>query len=806
MSGSLVSVAPDGGRLLDAQGRPFFAVIVNYVGHSDRAWAQFQSDKFDPALIEDDFRRARQAGANTVRTFVAAPLQNEFPKGDWAKLDRLVDAAERAGVYLLLTFADYSLSYVSTLANHAGRIAARYAEHPAILAFDLKNEPRFYHLSMMRYAGYAGSNPLFAEELSVIYPPQRTSAEALAWAKGEGNAGSLTDEDAIRYAHASDLLDRFLKAASDWISARGYQASSVAFIRSAQATPWQPFLNALNAALAAWLGPQVQAVRSAAPHRLITIGYSDPVLAALPANLALDIHAINRYPRDASPRQLDYQMVIAAELRATFPGRPVLFTEFGYATNDLEPAQAAICESAGWLRAAELGLAGAGKWMLWDLPPGPNPRERSFGLFDPAGQPKPSALALPALAGRLARSRGPRGRLQINATASGAIAYRYEASDARFASGNGQAGDSSIRWEGQGWGQLLANWSEPGIVKVRTTAAGQVTLDLGQLLGLHALRDLAVSASGGAWPHTRAGTVVVFQTLPGQEVSLRLGLDAVDAKIAILWPHNDAPVTEARLANLTAHLTYPDSRVAVPCDFPGEAQTDARVILWGALNNEPAEPIAAGSRRMAEMEGRRVPVWDFNDVDVSPARDPKNKLYFTLQVEGHPYRSNVWVHGVDARTYMPLPAQAAANQPITAQTAPRQLDARIQILWPHGNAPVAQASLANLSVDLFRHGSLIRLLPAGTGGAAWSPAVWLCAARNNDPGERVAQGGLRVDANGAAHWDFNDIDISAARDPENKLHFWVEVQGCQTYSNFWTHGLDARTYLPNPEVLLGDCL
>jgi hypothetical protein len=58
-------------------------VIVNYVGHRDRAWAQFQTHKFDPALIEAAFRLARQAGANTIRTFVAAPLQDEFPQGNW---------------------------------------------------------------------------------------------------------------------------------------------------------------------------------------------------------------------------------------------------------------------------------------------------------------------------------------------------------------------------------------------------------------------------------------------------------------------------------------------------------------------------------------------------------------------------------------------------------------------------------------------------------------------------------------------------------------------------------------------------
>ena len=265
-----VSIAPDGGRLLTPGGRPFFAVIVNYVGHSDRAWAQFQADKFDPALIEADFRLARQAGANTIRTFVAAPLQNEFPQGNWTKLDALVAAAERSGVYLLLTFADYSLSYVKTLAAHAGLIAARYKGRTALLGYDLKNEPRFYHLALMRYPG---ANPLLAADLSPIYPPKRTREQALAWARGEGNAPpSFSDADALRYAHVSEVLDAFLKAASDWVSARSYNVSTVDFIRSPEAAPWRPFLDTLTAALYAWLDPQVKAVRAADPHRLITVG------------------------------------------------------------------------------------------------------------------------------------------------------------------------------------------------------------------------------------------------------------------------------------------------------------------------------------------------------------------------------------------------------------------------------------------------------------------------------------------------------------------------------------------------------
>jgi hypothetical protein len=793
----LVSIAPDGGWLLAPGGAPFFAVIVNYVGHSDRAWAQFQAGKFDPALIEADCRLAQRSGANTLRTFVAPPLQNEFPQGNWVKLDALVAAAERAGIYLLLTFADYSLSYVKTLAAHAGLIAARYKGRPGILAYDLKNEPRFYHLALMRYPG---ANPLLATDLSPIYPSKRTREQALAWARGEGNApSSLSDVDALRYAHVSEVLDAFLRAASDWVSARSYNVSTVDFMRSPAAAAWQPFLEKLNAAAAAWLAPQIAAVRAADPARLITVGYSDPLLAGLAANKALDILAINRYPRDASPRQLDFQLTIARGLQTAFPGKPVLLTEFGYATSEVEPVQAAICEGAAWLRAYEMGLAGAGKWMLWDLPPGPNPRERSFGLFTAAGEPKPSALALPALSARLASSRAPRGRLEVGASASGSIAYKYTADDAVFTVGYGRAETGPVRWEGEGWGQVFADWAEAGVVRVSVTAAGQVTLDLSQMLGISELADYTIEAGGAPCEHTRAGSVVVFPAAPGVPVALRWSLSAIDAKIAIVWPHGDAPVAEARLANLTAYLTFPGSRVSVPCNCTPQ------VTLWRALNNEPAEPVIAGARRLADLNGRRVPVWDFNDVDISAARDPVNKLYFGVRLAGGPYRANVWVHGLDARTYLPRPVTPSGTQVVKATDVPAELDARIQIVWPHGGAPVDQARLANISADLFAHGTRVALAPSGSGTTAWAPAVWLVRALNNEVGVRVARGQARREG-AAVHWDFNDVDVSPARHPQSKLHFWIEVDGIRTCSNFWTHGLDARTYLPNPDLLLGDCM
>ena len=57
---ALFKVAADQRHLLDAQGRPFFVMGVNYAGHFDRAWRMWEDDLFDPALIERDFRKVRE--------------------------------------------------------------------------------------------------------------------------------------------------------------------------------------------------------------------------------------------------------------------------------------------------------------------------------------------------------------------------------------------------------------------------------------------------------------------------------------------------------------------------------------------------------------------------------------------------------------------------------------------------------------------------------------------------------------------------------------------------------------------------
>jgi hypothetical protein len=185
-------------------------------------------------------------------------------------------------------------------------------------------------------------------------------------------------------------------------------------------------------------------------------------------------------------------------------------------------------------------------------------------------------------------------------------------------------------------------------------------------------------------------------------------------------------------------------------------------------------------------------------VDVSPAQESTNKMAFYATVEGVTTYPNVWVHAVDARTIFPQPDVPAE----VAERKPAALDARVEIVWPHAGAPVAEADLANISVYLFVADTRVALAP----GLPWSPVVRLHRSLNTDAevaGTTAVGLPRTIEDNGMRYlaWDFNDVNVSAARDPLNRIYFWVSVDDVPTATNVWAHGADARTYLPEPEVL-----
>ena len=137
---------------------------------------------------------------------------------------------------------------------------------------------------------------------------------------------------------------------------------------------------------------------------------------------------------------------------------------------------------------------------------------------------------------------------------------------------------------------------------------------------------ILVEETGGAPAPTPAATATPAPVAGAAPSPPPAG--GVDARIEIVFPQGGAPVTQADRANVSAFLFQSGGRAPVACDY------GPTVRLWAGLNNDPARPVAIATRRLDESGGRTLPAYEFNDVDVSAARNPRNKLYFFVTIDG----------------------------------------------------------------------------------------------------------------------------------------------------------------------------
>ncbi|WP_109302569.1 glycoside hydrolase family 2 TIM barrel-domain containing protein [Aquimarina sp. AU474] len=109
-------------------------------------WNMF-GDEFDRNVIAKDFDIMNKAGLNTIRIFVPYEAFGKA-KIDTAKLDKLkqvLDEAETKNLKVVVTlfdfYGDYSVIDWTLTHRHAEQIVSAFANHKAILAWDIKNEP-----------------------------------------------------------------------------------------------------------------------------------------------------------------------------------------------------------------------------------------------------------------------------------------------------------------------------------------------------------------------------------------------------------------------------------------------------------------------------------------------------------------------------------------------------------------------------------------------------------------------------------------------------------------------------------------
>jgi hypothetical protein len=267
--------------------------------------------------------------------------------------------------------------------------------------------------------------------------------------------------------------------------------------------------------------------------------------------------------------------------------------------------------------------------------------------------------------------------------------------------------------------------------------------------------------------------------------------------IAIVWPQNGGgvftPVGSSKAVNISVWPTN-----SVSCTTP---PTQA-ITLWQAKNNEPAVPVNITPQFFGRTQNNvKFSSLEFNTVPADMAADPMNRYYFMLGG----FQGNVWVDATDARTYLPYPVQPSG---FTETAALTQVDTRIQIVYPHDRdgkfASLDKATLVNVAVDIFEHGTL-KSVPADYKGG---PIVLYIAEANFAMGLAQADAGASTVVATANYepykigdvtyprWVFNNVKVT----PGKQYHYMVRVQSAETFPTIWTHSQDVRTYLPNPTV------
>jgi Beta-galactosidase len=324
----LVTVAPDAAGFVEVKsGQSYVPWGTNYFD-PNTDWPPQVWQQFDAERVSDHFQIMSLLGANCARIFLAAaifqPDANSVDEQALEKLDTMVQIARRTGIRLIVTGPDHwegepaywqpdrfaGEDAMKALDKFWSVVGQRYRGEPAILAWDLLSEPQ------MPWA-LESWGPRWNTWLTTKY--QNQEGLKAAWAdelESDQTLGTIGIPKNAAKGNSPRLLD------------------------------WQRFREHLADQ---WVQRQVQALRSADPTHMITVGYiqwsypgvrpGDPKLysAFNPHRQAewLDFISVHFYPLMGNPfssinnweRNLAYLQSILAYCQA---GKPVVLEEYGW--------------------------------------------------------------------------------------------------------------------------------------------------------------------------------------------------------------------------------------------------------------------------------------------------------------------------------------------------------------------------------------------------------------------------------------------------------------------------------------------
>jgi sugar phosphate isomerase/epimerase len=362
----LVAVAADGtGFVEHPSGRRFIPFGTNYYD-PNTGWAPKVWQQFDPNEVARHFEIMAVLGVNCARVFLAAaafqPDIDEVDEEALARLDQLIEIARAARIRLILTGPDhwegrpgywkpdrFAGEEALRALEHFWRVVGRrYRGEPAILAWDLLNEPQM---------------PWFVEGWQTRWNAWLQAKYGDRAVLEAGWAGELQAEETWgRIAIPPNKANPGNRRLLDWQMFREHLADE-------------------------WVRRQVEVLREVDPTHLVTVGYiqwSYPGRRPAPEpgyysafnprrqKVWLDFVSIHFYPQSrpyASQENWDRNLAyLQSVLAYCHVGKPVVLGEYGWygGGQPQNHPRLSEAEQARWIDAEiDASRRLAAGWLSW---------------------------------------------------------------------------------------------------------------------------------------------------------------------------------------------------------------------------------------------------------------------------------------------------------------------------------------------------------------------------------------------------------------------------------------------------------
>ncbi len=489
---AFLRLSEDGKHIVYPDGRRFFMIGANY--HRPLNGALHNSGDFDHAALEDDFRKARDAGVNCMRIGFSGRFYDDPAL--------IKECARKYGIYLLVVVPGAPQDF----AENAGKVAQLYADEPMVLGYDLQNEPKIEALAGLKFDG--AKSPVLK-----LHPEFEKNLPAFA---------KLWNE-------ATDPLTRGVP-------------STFPGLTGPLTVPdeWRELYGATNGTLDLWISKQIQAIRKYDKHHLISVGYNR-FLECLPANKQLSFVSHHVYDRPSSYEQVVSNVTALDRIAGVWSDRPITLGEFGYSNGVVTPDgryldlhTSAVGEMIHYLYALAKGYDGAMKWALtdwhWDViakaaEKGRNTQiyEAYFGMYyydgNPRGlgRPKPICYSTKFLRDYV-DEHGPGGTLDIKrAQTSIGTGYVYKAKNAMFV-GDYAYKSPELEFRSQQPSNVMVTWSGDGI-KLMSTSDATVSIAPERLVSRITTESAKLEGDCGAV--TRKNGRLSIRMLEGETIHIR---------------------------------------------------------------------------------------------------------------------------------------------------------------------------------------------------------------------------------------------------------------------------------------------